>query len=1556
MTPLPMHRTTPSSRQPLRSRPDTIGILVDTVRHGYQQRILRGAIRAAERYNVRLVCFCGLPDVSSDSGLNHLVSDNRIAGLIVLSGAVGTKIGWDEVKQFCRNLKPLPVVSIGLTMTVDGVRSVTADNKSGMAAAVNHLIADHSCNRIAFVGANANPEVILRLQGYREALNAQGLPFDKNYVVAGDLNKASGETACKQLFGHSNAPRRRHARTKFPDGIVAANDETAIGVLTALGAMGLHAPDDVAVIGFDDVAESCFIHPSLTTVSQPLLRQGEVAIDMMMDMLRDGSSAVDEQPLQTELVRRRSCRCKGPLIDADTLREQVQLGFDAERRGRTLGELGRRLLGLHPSDELIREIESGLRQLDISGCCISLFQISHEEPDTAKVLVACREGKRLESLLGRTFSPLELAPDDAFSVLHRIRLVHSLQFRTKHMGVCVFDIHPQHTYSPTNWAVCEEFAEIISRVLYASIQEQQQRFYNSHVRSLLDFKTAVEGILDVRKIAAIAAHKAREVTAATMGLTLLLDHATDTIASEGVDPESEPGLLDAKVRAAFWPKLATMREVAQVNNARTLKDWPSLNSSDARSMLSVPVKSRGVHLGVIGVLSRNEYAFSRDHRTFLEALSAQLANAIDRATLQSALLDMGRAWSHMRELDSTLEAVLGEINNAVGGDAAAVWFVDHYLQRFDLMAESDEPGVFRHFSQSLDSALAKVVSTSKVVQLYQSGNDRSDKEAGLLSPVRLGEEVVAVMGVFWRVRPCDMPDREKTMAQLGQYQGARMANVLPQRWLELAADQAIRTIGADSASVYVFRDSDILYQAGAGKATREFVRRFAPAPNGIGYEAIRDGKCKVLDNLTELGARDPTLRSEGVCALAAFPLRVGEGIGGLLYVNFWGNKERRITEDEVGFARDVVTKELVVAIENVVQVTEVRKASARRQRELAAIAAIDRAIAKGATGPDVHQLLRNILDEIRTVCNATRGQIYWRSALNNKLELRATDVGLAGVAPEMAVAVKGGIVDRAATERKSILVRDHRANIIQYCDVEATTRSVLVVPLVHEDETAGVVKLEDTLVGRFTPDDLRFVERLSHLAVIAVHVVVQYDQLRRQVRPFRALSVIAGRVLDAGNRDLDTVLRLVLSGVTAGQGACFSRAMLFLADSDSKQWRGRLAIGPSDQDRAQKVWDDLKSLVPDGDSPECLRRVLEWAEETARSTRIQPDTDSRLSLAVRGCTFTFADLGGPVADGITRGEASIIRVDQEDPIRDLIERVCNNGERGGAIACAPVIGRDRAATGLLIADNRFLECESYIGDGSLRALEAFAGFIAINLENARLASQLAKQQKLESWKEFASKTRHGLVTYLSYIEGCAFQIRSALRERDIDSARTFNDELFGIIEDAKWFLGELGEFSKELPRPNRTELNLVELIEVAVARAGALARLEIDFPKPDKAVILCVDRIRLSYAFMELIKNADDAMRGHGGNRKITLTLRDCSSNVVIEFRDFGPGIPPDLKSEVFSLGYTTKTDGTGLGLVIVSTICAEHHGTIDETGVFGEGARFVVTLPKPRAANTEEK
>jgi LacI family transcriptional regulator, galactose operon repressor len=231
-------------------------------------------------------------------------NDPDFPRLEVFSGKVdGIVIGEGIVPSpFLERLAArVPVVVIAGTPDEWAADVVTADNRSGSAAVVSHLIRDHGKRRLFWVNGPANsPDSSERRLGLDQVIDAS----PQGRLVGwhqGNNSVQSGEEAGQKLVAMP--------REELPDAIVCANDQMAIGVLKALAEADIGVPEQVAVTGFDDIFPASQCEPPLTTVHQPMRKLGERACARLLDRIANPGMSPVVELLPTELVLRSSCGC-----------------------------------------------------------------------------------------------------------------------------------------------------------------------------------------------------------------------------------------------------------------------------------------------------------------------------------------------------------------------------------------------------------------------------------------------------------------------------------------------------------------------------------------------------------------------------------------------------------------------------------------------------------------------------------------------------------------------------------------------------------------------------------------------------------------------------------------------------------------------------------------------------------------------------------------------------------------------------------------------------------------------------------------------------------------------------------------------------------------------------------------------------------------------------------------------------------------------------------------------------------------------------------------------
>jgi DNA-binding LacI/PurR family transcriptional regulator len=274
-------------------RTNLLGIIVLDITSEWVWPLVRGAGREAEAQGYQLLLqTTGAGEVATFGYTDPLLSDDYVDGLIIVSWRVPL---W-SVERLAR--RGFPVVVVDAFARLDDVSWVSAQDRQGARLATSHLI-ELGHRRIGCIGGGDEPYLAKeRLAGFREALDAAGLDRDLCPVVQGDFSQRSGYEAAAALLAAS--PR--------PTAIFAANDLMAMGAMHAMQEAGVRFPDDMSIVGFDDIASASRLRPGLTTVARPYAEMGAMAVRQATRLMRgpDERGTPMQSDLPVELIVRES--------------------------------------------------------------------------------------------------------------------------------------------------------------------------------------------------------------------------------------------------------------------------------------------------------------------------------------------------------------------------------------------------------------------------------------------------------------------------------------------------------------------------------------------------------------------------------------------------------------------------------------------------------------------------------------------------------------------------------------------------------------------------------------------------------------------------------------------------------------------------------------------------------------------------------------------------------------------------------------------------------------------------------------------------------------------------------------------------------------------------------------------------------------------------------------------------------------------------------------------------------------------------------------------------
>lgn len=276
-----------------------VGVLREWNPSAYSRQLQKSLESAATRYDMALD-FLGVEWANKADGEDSqdIEGTLKIAAdfdaMILISGVFSH--GVHGLSRFAQRWAPKPVVSVGYRLP--GVPSLLVDNRNAVRAAANHLIQVHGRKNLLFIRGRKNShEAEERYLGYRHALRDHHLLYEEKRVLSGDFTRRAALRALSAL----------DRGIKF-DGVIAANDDMALAIMSELLRRGLRIPDDVAIIGFDDVPEAKTAPVPLSSLAQPFDDMARHALDSIQ------SQAEGQRPKLTEsvgvrLVTRASCGC-----------------------------------------------------------------------------------------------------------------------------------------------------------------------------------------------------------------------------------------------------------------------------------------------------------------------------------------------------------------------------------------------------------------------------------------------------------------------------------------------------------------------------------------------------------------------------------------------------------------------------------------------------------------------------------------------------------------------------------------------------------------------------------------------------------------------------------------------------------------------------------------------------------------------------------------------------------------------------------------------------------------------------------------------------------------------------------------------------------------------------------------------------------------------------------------------------------------------------------------------------------------------------------------------
>jgi LacI family transcriptional regulator len=274
-----------------RSKTHNIGVIVPDISYPFLAEVARGVENAGFELGYNVILCDSDGDSEMEANYIELLLEKKVDGIIFVAAGESSSHAQALIEQ------GMPVVVCDRELAGVKVDTVIADNVGSGHQATEYLISVGH-RRIGCIAGPRELEISnKREEGYKQALEQHGISQQDELIAQGDFRCRGGYEAMRGFL----------ALDQPPTAVFACNDLMAIGAICAVSQKRLRIPQDVAIVGCDDIALASFTNPSLTTVAQPKHEMGAAAVEMLMERIRDESRPPTRRLLSTELVLRDSC-------------------------------------------------------------------------------------------------------------------------------------------------------------------------------------------------------------------------------------------------------------------------------------------------------------------------------------------------------------------------------------------------------------------------------------------------------------------------------------------------------------------------------------------------------------------------------------------------------------------------------------------------------------------------------------------------------------------------------------------------------------------------------------------------------------------------------------------------------------------------------------------------------------------------------------------------------------------------------------------------------------------------------------------------------------------------------------------------------------------------------------------------------------------------------------------------------------------------------------------------------------------------------------------------
>jgi len=274
----------------------TIGVLLPNSTNPYFAEVLTGIEESCFEQNYNFIMGNANDNPQRELAYLQVLLSRQVDGIVLIS--TGAYV--DSVNLLAAN--QTPVVMVDRSTDIETIDEIFTTNHAGGRLATEYLLRLGHTRIVCITGPSFLTPSAQRVDGYREALSTAGIIPDANWVIAGDFQMSSGYEATKTSLALSGPPTA----------IFACNDLMAVGALCAVHEVGLQVPQDISIIGYDDIPLASYTTPRLSTIAQPAREIGHLAVQRLLDRLQNPDKPPQHDMLPVTLVERDTCqRIKG---------------------------------------------------------------------------------------------------------------------------------------------------------------------------------------------------------------------------------------------------------------------------------------------------------------------------------------------------------------------------------------------------------------------------------------------------------------------------------------------------------------------------------------------------------------------------------------------------------------------------------------------------------------------------------------------------------------------------------------------------------------------------------------------------------------------------------------------------------------------------------------------------------------------------------------------------------------------------------------------------------------------------------------------------------------------------------------------------------------------------------------------------------------------------------------------------------------------------------------------------------------------------------------------